>query len=83
MRFSLIPKSDGRKIVAASVGMAMFNRNANLFFEDDRIFDVEPVERYRVRPVRATPRYYPMVGTVMGLSGAPGAIKIVFGPGTV
>ena len=54
MRFSLIPKSNGRKIVATSIGVAMFDRHANLFFKDDRVLDVETVDGYRVHPVRAT-----------------------------
>ena len=61
----------------------MFDRNANLFFEDDRVLDVETIERYRVHPVRATTRYDAMVGAIIDLGRAPGAVKVVFGPGTM
>ena len=83
MRFSLIPKSNGRKIVATSIGVAMFDRNANLFFKDDRVLDVETVDGDRVHPVRATAGDDAMVGTVIDLGRAPGAVKVVFGPGTM
>src|SRR6266404_2170800 len=67
MRFSLVPERNGRKIVASPVGMAMFDRNANLFFEDYRVFNVETIDSYRVRPVRATASNDAVVGTVVDL----------------
>jgi len=78
MRFSLVPERNGRKIVASPVGVAMFDRNANLFFEDYWVFNVETIEGYRVRPVRATTSNDAVVRTIVDLGRAPGAAKIIF-----
>jgi hypothetical protein len=53
MWLRLIPERHRRKIVAASIGMAMFDRYPNLFFEDNRILDVKTVDGYRVSPILA------------------------------
>ena len=81
MWFRLIPKRNRRKIVAASIGMAMFDRYPNLFFEDDRILDMKTIDGYRVSPILAATRDDAMIGAVIDLGRAPGAVKIIFGPG--
>src|SRR4029077_4724660 len=79
MRFRLVPKRHRRKIVAASIGMAMFNRHPNLLFEDNRILDGKTVDGHRVSPILAATGDDAMIGSVIDLGRAPGAVEVVFG----
>jgi hypothetical protein len=49
MRFRLGPERNRRKIVAPSIGMAMFDCDPNLFPEDNRILDAKTI---RMSPLR-------------------------------